>query len=113
MTYSISSEAKEQNCLFVNVETPRITIKQGKQLARVEGSVVMFAQNENLPFGFFAKAIQAADPADTKDLFFFEVETNTRTYQNLVQRGFSFVYFFSGQYDPDNGTLNAIVFPEE
>lgn len=112
VSFSQPGESREQGCIFVEIENSRNAIKDGRQIARVSGNVVMFGPAEKLKFGFFSKAINAADSDDTKDLFFFDFETNTKLYQNLVQRGFSFVYFFNGQYDPDLGTLTSVNFEE-
>lgn len=100
--------AGEQDCLFINIELSRNTIRDGRQQARVAGSAVMIAQSDQLPFGFFSKKIAKADPALTKPLFFYDFEDNTKRYRNLVQRGFSFVYFFDGQYDPETGEITSV-----
>lgn len=97
----------EQETIFIEVALSKNVIKDGKAMARVQGKAYMFAEHEKLPYGFFSKAIKEhAD--DTKDLFFYEIEENTKLHHNLSQRGFSFIYFFNSQYDPDLGTLNSI-----
>lgn len=108
VSYDEPGDAREQECLFIEVETSRNQIKDGRQKARVTGSAVMFGPNDKIPFGFFSKKIKQADPDDTRALFFFDIEVNTRRYQNIVQRGFSFVYFFDAQYDPDVGEIEEI-----
>ena len=104
--------SKEQECIFVEIEQSNNVIKDGVALARVTGKCVMFGQNDKLPFGFFSKKIKQADINLTKDLFFYDIETNTKLANNLVEFSFSFVYFFSGQYDPDMGTIDSITFSE-
>ena len=69
---------------------------------------MMFGNAEKLPFGFFSKAIKNADDEDTRDLFFFDLENNSRVFRNIVQRGFSFVYFFDSQYDPKVGSITSV-----
>lgn len=112
VTYSQPSETREQDCLFLDIEVAKSFAKNGTLVSKVRGVGTIFSNYEKIPFGHLNKRIQLADVADTKDLFFFDIDTNTKTYVNLVQRTFSFVYFFSGQYDPDNGTLTSITFPE-
>lgn len=113
VTYDAPGESREQECLFIEVEVSDNRIQDGRALAKVTGTCVMFGSNSKLPFGFFAKAIQQANPSLTKDLFFYDIEANTARYRDLVQRGFSFVYFFDSQYDPDNGTLESVTFTYE
>ncbi len=100
-------DAPEQDTLFIEIDEAKSSIKNGKALAKVKGKATIFAQNDKLPFGFFAKRI-AAHPDDTLDLFFYDIEENTRLHNNLVQRGFSFIYFFNSQYDPAIGTLTSV-----
>lgn len=112
VTFDQPSDSQEQECLFIEVENSWNTIKDDKAIARVTGNCIMFGNAEKLPFGFYSKRIKQADYNDTKDLFFFDIEANTRRYQNIVQRGFSFVYFFNSQYDPEHGTITSIEFEE-
>lgn len=99
---------KEQNCINIEVETSKNTIKGGRAIAEVRGTAIMLAPNEKLPFGFFDKAIAQAPDALTKDLFFFDKESNVQRYRDIVQRGFSFVYFFNSQYDPALGNITSV-----
>lgn len=113
VTYNQISESAEQECLFVEVENVKNTISPPNQRAMVTGTAVMVGQNDKLPFGFYSKAIQEAGHDLTKSFFFYDLESNTRRYQNIVQRGFSFVYFFDGQYDPKVGIINEVEFTFE
>ncbi len=101
-------DATEQDKLFIELQTTNSSIKDGLEIHRVTGQAFVYGQSEKMPIGFFTKKIRNADPDDTKDLFFFNIEDNVRIYQNLIRRSFSFVYFFSTQYDPENGTLTSI-----
>lgn len=107
-----SDETPEQQCLFIQVDTPHVTIKDKQQRARVAGQAVVFAEAEQMPFGYIAKKIAAADKALTKDFYFFDIDQNSRTYVNIVQRSFSFVFFFNSQYDPETGTITSVEFEE-
>lgn len=108
VTYDQPSDLKEQECIFIEVEDSKNQIKDGRVCMMITGKAVMFGNAEKLPFGFFSKAIKQADSSDTTDVFFHELETNTRFYRNLVQRGFSFVYFFNSQYDPKIGSITSV-----
>jgi len=102
------SSAKEQEKLFIEIEDAKVNPKDGRIVAMVTGNCQMFGNNEKLPFGFFSKKIDKADNVDTFPFFFFDLEQNTRLFQNIVQRGFSFVYFFDSQYDPEIGTITDV-----
>ena len=108
ITYDVPGDSREQNCLFIEIENSKNTFKDGKQLAMVTGNAVIFGPSGKIPFGFFSKAIINADPSLTKDLFFFDIEANTQRFRDIVQRGFSFTYFFNSQYDPAIGTITSV-----
>lgn len=105
-------EEIEQETLFIRIESTTPSIKEGKEIYKVVGQAFMVAPRARYAVGYFAKRIEQADNADTKDLFFYEMEENLPVYMNLVRRGFSFVYFFSGDYDPDHGTITSIEYTE-
>jgi hypothetical protein len=100
--------ALEQETLWIDVEDVTPLMKDGEAGAEVRGTAQIVAPGDKLPFGFLAKAIEKAPYSLTKDLFFYDYETSTRRYQNLVGRGFSFVYFFSTQYDPEIGSIESV-----
>lgn len=108
VTFDEDSDQKEQECLFVDVDTAKFKVSKPTARAKVEGSVKMNANADKLGFGYFSKCIQEAKPADTKDFFFYDFEENVKTRNNLVQRSFKFVYFFSGQYDPKVGKITSL-----
>ena len=108
VTYDSPGDSQEQNCIFIDIDNCNSTIKDGKALAIVQGNAYMYAPANKLPFGFFAKAIKKADPKLTKDLFFFNIENNSQRFQNIIQRGFSFQYFYRGQFDPEIGTITGL-----
>lgn len=108
VTYDQPSDSKEQECIFVEIESSKNVIKSGRALAMVTGSGMMFGNAEKLPFGFFSKAIKNADDEDTRDIFFLDLENNSRVFRNIVQRGFSFIYFFDSQYDPKVGSITSV-----
>jgi len=108
VTYDQPGESNEQNCIFVNVETPRIRFKDGRVLARVSGKITIQGNSESIPFGFLSKSYQEADSDLKKDIVFLNMEQNEKYYRNLVQRTCDFVYFFSTQYDPSMGTITSV-----
>ncbi|AEG42317.1 hypothetical protein BdPhPhi1402_gp20 [Bdellovibrio phage phi1402] len=108
-----SQETKEQEVLFVQVESAPVRFKDGSAHIKVTGRALVYAQAGKLPFGFFSKAIEQANFTDstlTKDLHFEDLEANAKYFQNLVMRTFNFTYFFSAQYDPDHGQITSVTF---
>ncbi len=108
VTYDAPGESQEQNALFIQVEEPKFNFSDKRVSAMVTGNAVMFGRNDALTFGYFSKCIAKASNDLTKDLFFSDFETNTQRFQNIVQRGFSFTYFFNSQYDPAVGTITSV-----
>lgn len=113
VSYSQPSNAKEQETLFIEIENAKNSIKDGRVVSMITGHAVVFGNSDKLPFGYFSKCIKQADPSLTKELFFFDIENNSRIYQNIVERSFGFIYFFSGQYDPDIGSITSVLIMEE
>lgn len=111
VTFDLPGESREQDKLFVEVETAPSNFTDGMIHYRVTGTAKVFAQSEKIGFGFFAKAIARAGndhPGITRNFFFSDMDGNTPIFKNIVQRSFSFVYFFSGQHDPDIGSIESI-----
>lgn len=110
VTYQQPSDVKEQSVLFINVEQPTPTFRDKVARFRVTGKCTMFANSEKLTFGYFARCIAGASKELHARFHFSEIDANTKYYQNLVQRDFSFVYFYETEYDPDTGTLESVEF---
>ncbi len=104
----IHSDSKEQQCLFIKVEKSHNALHDGKFIARVEGKITVFCNAEKLPYGYFTKKIVEANPEDSKDFYFFNMEENANQFQNISERNISFIYLFESQYDPNVGTLNEV-----
>lgn len=104
------SESQEQAAIFVEIEKVISTIKEKEQLYRVDCRVRLFARSEALPFGFLMKQIQAADPNVSQKFFFYDLEENAGTFQNINERSFKFIYFYNSEFDPDRGELTEIQF---
>ncbi len=108
VTYDTPGESQEQETLFIQVEEPKFSFGDKTAKAMVTGNAVMFGRNDALTFGFFSKCIAKAPNALTKDLFFTDFETNTQRFRDIVQRGFSFTYFFNSQFDPAVGNMEGV-----
>lgn len=106
-------EAKEQNCIFIEIENSWNTFKDGRAISKVTGNMIMFGPNDKLKLGYFSKAIAKAPKSLTKPLFFFDFEENTKRNVNIVQRSVSFIYFFDSQYDPETGSIESVNFITE
>ncbi len=102
----------EQDTLFIEVNQSNSRVTEGKAYAKVEGSLVVFSQMDKMPFGYFNKRIQQADPVLTKDLFFFDIDLNPANsparIQNITERRLRFVYLYSDQYDPAQGQITSV-----
>lgn len=109
-TFDLPSESQEQEALFIRVTSSRATIKDTRQIYRIEGQGLLFVNQDKMPLGYLSKAIAKADRSLTDPFFFFEMEENVGTYLNIAQRSFSFIYLIDSQYDPDQGKINEIDF---
>lgn len=105
------SESNEQEAVFIEVDTPMIRIRDGIEQARVSGRALVYVRGAKMPFGYFQKCI-AAHPEACRDIVFFNIDQDVKTYYDLVQRSFEFTYFFNSQFDPETGTLNQVTFSE-
>jgi hypothetical protein len=112
VTLDTPSESAEQDTMFVQIETSRTSTRDGREVARVNGKLRIFSGNKKLPLGFFVKSIELANTADTVDFFFFDLEESSGRFADLVERSASFVFFYSGQYNPSSGIINEINFSE-
>lgn len=108
ISFNEPGESREQDCLFISIDDSRPKISDNKCRYRISGRCLIYGRNDKVKIGFFSKAISQADADLTKDFFFHDFESNTKTYGEIVQRGFSFVYFFTEQYDPDTGDLTSL-----
>lgn len=108
VTFDKPGESQEQECLFIQVDQAKGRIKDKVETSRVQGKLTIFASLEKMPLGYMAKCISAAQAADTKPFFFFDLEENAGTIGNISERTASFLFLYKGQYDPDVGTLNQL-----
>src|SRR5688572_6573931 len=106
VTYDRPSESQEQEAVFIQVENANCRVKDGRQLARVTGTLRVFARSEHLPYGYFAKKISEADASLTKNFFFYDFEENAGTYRDIVERSLGFLFLFDSQHDPEMGEIN-------
>jgi len=115
------SKVYEQDVLFIDIHkcTTRISRadQDGRETARVDGAITVFSQENRLTYGFFNKRIERADPALTKNLFFYDIDVDVASsearLQNLHERRCSFVFLYDAQYDPARGSLTTLVLHDE
>lgn len=105
--YAKPSSAEEQEVMFIQVTNARCRTKTALFTAKVTGTLEYFVRNDKMPFGTFAKKIGLAKKEDLAP-FFFGPEENKGTYRDITHRSVSFVFLFSGQYDPNVGTLETL-----
>ncbi len=102
----------EQETIFIQVDEPNFRTGQGIATAKVTGSFAVFAQMDKMPFGYFNRRIEKADPSLTKDLFFYDIDLNPASsparIQNITERRVRFVYLYQAQYDPDQGEITSL-----
>jgi hypothetical protein len=108
VTFEAPSDSEEQECLFINVENTVFSVKPGHEYARVSGRLVVYANSQKLPFGYFYKQIDKADTDISSRFAFFEFEENAWRYRNICERSVRFVYFLNKQYDPEQGSITSI-----
>lgn len=108
VTYDRPGESQEQEALFIEISAARCRVKDGRQISRATGTIHIFSQLEKIPFGYIAKCVAAADPADTAGLFFYNFEENKGTFRNIAERSADFLFLYDSQYDPNLGTLNQV-----
>lgn len=108
VSFDQPSDSREQECIFIDIESSKNSIKDGRTVSMVTGNAFMFGNADKLPFGFFSKKIKEASQSLTSPFFFFDLELNTKQYKNIIQRSFGFVYFFDSQYDPETGSITSI-----
>lgn len=108
VTYSVHSESEEQECLFINVQSSKNVVGDGKFKGRVTGQIIVYGSLDKLPYGYFSKKIAEAKVEDVQNLFFFDFEDNVGTIENICQRTMSFVYLFDMQYNPNMGEITSL-----
>lgn len=100
--------APEQETLYVNIETAKVRTIEGLIKFDVRGTLSIVGPSDKIPLGYLSRKLLQAPHALTKGLALYDLETNSKRGNNLVERGSSFIYFFSTQYDPDLGSITAI-----
>ncbi len=102
--------AMEQDTMFVEVDLVRPRpYGKDKISCRVSGKLVVYSQDERMPYGFFSKRVEQANHDDTKPFFFDrEIDAGEPRYQNIHERQLDFMFLYDTQYDPDRGSLTEI-----
>lgn len=109
VTYDHVSESQEQECLFIQVQSSKNHIKDGRFQGRVQGKINVFANLDKLPYGYFSKCIDKASVEDRNAFFFFDFEENVATIDNICERTLSFIWLFDIEYNPNHGQLTSLV----
>lgn len=111
------SEMFEQDTAFIHINEAKSRmsrLKGGRETARVTGSIVVYTQENRLPFGFFNKRIEQADPDLTRNLFFYDIdadmENSPARIQDIHERRTGFLFLYDAQYDPSRGDLTSVGF---
>lgn len=114
VTFDAPSDQFEQEVIFINVDQVASRITEGRETARVFGSLTVYCQQEKFPFGYMAKRIQRANFLDTEKLFFYDFEEDPAgspaKMVNLSERRMKFIFLYEGQYDPNLGELTVVDF---
>lgn len=112
VTFDAPGESFEQDTLFVEVTEAPSRFTQGKAYTKVLGNLVIYSQHGKLPYGYFMKRLQQAKPELTKNLFLFDADQDIAAsgarLQNVEERRSKFMYLYSAQYDPDQGSLTGL-----
>lgn len=116
VTFNEPGESYEQDCIFLTVQSCQSRTGKGRATARVSGSMTIFSQLDKLPYGFFNKRVQNADPELTRDFFFFDIDVDALNsparLQGIAERRAGFVYYYAAQYDPNHGELKGFEFKD-
>lgn len=114
-TFNAYSQEFEQDTLFIEIDSARPKISGangGLETARVVGQMVVFSQDEVLPYGVFAKKIELAKAEDKSPLFFYDMDVDVPSSpareQNIHERRCSFIFLYNSQFDPDKGELTSL-----
>lgn len=112
VTFDAPTNSHEQDTLFIQIDSPLVRVTGKKVVARVQGSVILYVQEDRLSYGMLAKRIAHADPSLTKDFFFHDIDQNLEaspaTRENITERRVSFVFFYSADFDPNQGQITSL-----
>lgn len=106
--FRLPSESQEQNVLFVAIDQAPTRVKDGRQVAKVSGSIRAFGTHTDFPHGYFGRCIGDAGDDVIRGLYFTDIDESAGTYADLDVRSARFVFFYDSQYDPDQGTINEV-----
>lgn len=112
VSFNAPGESFEQDTMFVGIDNARTQPREGKCLCKAEGTLVVYSEQDKMPYGFFNKKIEQADKTLTKDFFFYDIDANIENsparFVNVTERRVSFVFLYSEQYDPNLGQLTSL-----
>jgi len=102
VTYDQPADAKEQECIFVTVQQPRVRVKGGKATARVTGNITIHANSEKMPFGYMMKCYEESDPA-LKETLPFSTWNQMKRFSGTWSSGLQVCLFFQYTIRPKSG----------
>ncbi len=117
VSFDAPSDAYEQDTLFIEIEQCKSnTSAKGIASAYVAGHFTTFSQVGKMPYGFYNKKIKEADAELTRAIFIFDADQNVLSsnarFQNVEERRTRFVFLYSAQYDPNQGSLTSLELEE-
>jgi hypothetical protein len=112
VTLDASSDQFEQDTMFVEIFSANSKVQGTNEICCVDGCLIVFSQDNKMPFGFIAKRIAKADKALTAPFMFTKVDEDIAEsparMQNIHERRTNFRFLYSAQYDPSQGNLTSL-----
>lgn len=111
-TFDAYSDEFEQDTLFIEVQDLLERVYSGGVSIKITGDLIYFSQVDKLKYGLMIKLIEQANAIDKNLFFFYDVDKQNVSSQakliNIAERRVSFVYLYSGEYDPDKGEITSL-----
>lgn len=108
VSFNLPADDVEQNCLYVAIENSNIIYKENLCVARIFCSCRVFAPNEKLPVGYVSKKIALSAGSLTNNFFFYDIEENAKIFLDIIGKSFKFIYFYDGQFNPNEDKIEGI-----
>lgn len=111
-TFDAYSDEFEQDTLFVEVQQTHERVGKGIVAMRVTGDLIYFSQVDKIKYGTMIKLIEQSNASDKNPFLFYDIDkqnlSSQARMQNIAERRISFVYLYSGSYDPDKGEITSL-----
>lgn len=112
-SYADPSESDEQEKLFIRIEKADVRTYDARATAKVTGHLWVFANQDKLRYGYFAKRIARASSEDQSKFIFHDIDDNVAIRNNIDRRSVGFVFFYETQYDPSIGEIDLVTIDVE